>query len=142
MRLLAAIALSLILAAPAFAFEEPARGTALRAELMDTIRRLAEERLNPPIEFVVSELRHEDSVAFGSLRPQRPGGGGIAWDETQLAAEGENPEWYDGYAIHVLFRSVGDVWMVADWSIGASDVWWSDPSYCGEFAAVIPETCS
>jgi hypothetical protein len=26
-------------------------------------------------------------------------------------------------------------------AVGASDVWWADPSFCPEFRLVIPEVC-
>jgi len=131
----------LLMAWPAVAWDEPARGTQLRKDLMNAIRPYVEHDLGAPIECVVRELRHSGGVAFGVLEPQRPGGRAIRFADTPLAARGVNPDWYDNWSVIVLYRAVGGGWTVADFSIGATDVWWSDPRYCTEFRPVTPGVC-
>ena len=65
--------------APAVAQNYPgsARGTATRTALIDAIRLHVEWGLGQPIEFVVDQVRVAGDVAYGSLSPQRPGGGAI-----------------------------------------------------------------
>ena len=79
MTTLKALALVAALALPgaAQAWEEPARGTELRADLMDALRPMAEWDLGAPVEFVVLDLRVAGDVAFASVMAQRPGGAPI-----------------------------------------------------------------
>ena len=136
------LALFLLFAATqAIAWEEPARGTDERKDMLNAIRPLAEADLSPPVEFVVSTLRVKGDVGFATLQPQRPGGAPILWKETRLAAKGEKADWYDGTTLHVLYQRIDGEWTVRDHSIGATDVWWSAPEACAIFAAVTPEFC-
>ena len=133
--------LAAALTLPALAWEEPARSSQERRDLMNAVRPWAEAQLKPPVEFVVNSLRRDGNVAFASLCPQRPGGAPIAWEDTALHERGEAEEWYDGIVIHVLYQRQGGIWRVFDSSIGATDVWWSDPTLCATFAPVTPEVC-
>lgn len=133
--------LTAAIALPALAWEEPARGTQERRDLMNAVRPWAEAQLNAPVEFVVNSLRRDGNVAFASLSPQRPGGAPIAWEDTALHERGEPEDWYDGIGIHALFEERGGVWTVFESSVGATDVWWSDPRLCATFAPVTPEVC-
>ena len=67
MRLL--LALLLILATPALAWDTPARGTQLRSDLMNAIRPAVEADLGAPVIFVVQDLRYAGNVAFAALDP-------------------------------------------------------------------------
>ncbi|MEM7720239.1 MAG: hypothetical protein AAF222_13650 [Pseudomonadota bacterium] len=137
-----AIALACCLATPAAAWEEPPRGSQLRGDILGAIRTVAAMELNPPLEFIVNDLRHEGDIAFGTLQPQRPGGAPIAWDSTAIAERGEPEEWYDGTTIHAFLRRVDGAWYVDDFSIGATDVWWFQSPLCTTYQAIIPEFCS
>ncbi|MEM7506394.1 MAG: hypothetical protein AAF415_06590 [Pseudomonadota bacterium] len=108
---------------------------------MNAIRPDAEAALGAPVQFVVNDLRMEGDAAFGTLQPQRPGGATIRWEETRMAAEGQDPQSYEGSTIHVLYTRVGGRWTVRDWSIGTDEVWWSIPEYCASHLAVIAEYC-
>ncbi len=126
----------------AHAWEEPPRGSDLRADLLNTARVFAAFALSPPVEFVVNDLRHDNGRAFGSLQPQRPGGGEIPWESTRYARNGDSPDWFDGTTMHVFLVEVGGRWYVEDYSIGATDVWWAAPPICNTYRSVIPEYCS
>ncbi|MCA8868896.1 MAG: hypothetical protein KDA67_09620 [Rhodobacteraceae bacterium] len=123
-------------------YHEPLRGSAERRALMDAIRPHAEWNLGQPVEFVVHDLRVALDHAYASLRPQRPGGGQIDIRETPMVRRGaEDPDFLDNVAMHVLYQLSGDTWVAVHWSIGATDVWWSDPELCATYSAVTPEAC-
>ncbi len=139
-----ALALALITglaATVANAWQEPARGSELRSELLNALRTVVALELNAPIEFVVNDLRHEQGVAFASLLPQRPGGRPIAWANTNMADRGDSQDWYDGYTVHAFLRQIEGHWYVEDYSIGATDVWWHRSALCESYRAVIAEYC-
>ena len=145
MRLIFALVLGVFAlgVAPVFAqsYSEPARGTATRAALMDAIRPHVEWDLGEPIEFVVDELRVSGDVGYGSLSPQRPGGGAIDLYNTPGYRRGMEPEHIDGTRVTVLYRKVRETWVAVHHSIGATGVWFAAPDYCIQYAAVIPEWC-
>ena len=122
-------------------YSEPGRGTATRSALMDAVRPHVEWELGRPIEFVVDELRVAGDVAYGSLSPQRPSGGAIDLYNTPGYRRGMDPEYVDGTHVAVLYRKLRETWVAVHHSIGATDVWFSAPDYCIEYAAVIPEWC-
>ncbi|MEL7151863.1 MAG: hypothetical protein AAGK71_14090 [Pseudomonadota bacterium] len=123
------------------AWSEPPRGSELRSDILTAIRSVSATELNPPLEFIVNELRHDGDLAFGSLQPQRPGGAPITWDSTAIAERGEPEDWYDGTAIHAFFRRIEGQWYVDDYSIGATDVWWFKSPLCATYQRIIPEYC-
>ena len=123
-------------------YYEPARGSETRRALMDAIRPHAAWNLGAPVEFVVDDLRVLGDIGYGSLAPQRPGGGRIDfWQTPMLKRGGIEPEFYDGVHMHVLYQKSGATWVAVHWSIGATDVWFADPELCAVFRAVTPEFC-
>ena len=130
-----------VCAGAANAWEEPAHGSQLRSDLLNTARVVAALDLSSPIQFVVHELRHENGLAFATLQPQRPGGAPIVWSSTQLAAKGEQEDWYDGTRMHVFLHQQSGHWYVQHYSIGATDAWWHGGPSCDTYRAVIPEYC-
>jgi len=129
-------------ATPSFAqWSEPPRGSELRSEILGAVREVAAVDLNPPLEFIVDQLRRDGDIAFAMLQPQRPGGGSIRWDSTAIAERGEPEEWYDGTVIHAFLQRIDGTWGVVDHSIGATDVWWAEQTICETFESVIPEYC-
>jgi hypothetical protein len=128
------------LIAPAHAWETPARGTPLRAALMDAIRPGVESQLGFEVEFVIDEARVAGLAAFVMVRPQHPGGRQIRFSETLLADQGDFID--TSLATQALLRRTNSGWAVAAIAIGATDVWWANHEYCAEFARVIPEVCT
>ncbi len=121
---------------------EPARGTELRRNLMAAIRPHAEWNFGRPVEFVVSDLRASGDVAYASLSPQRPGGGAIDIRTTPMYAHDQiDPEFSEGIYMHVLYQKSGDMWVAVHFSIGATDVWFSQPDFCAIWRPVIPDYC-
>ncbi|WP_300443837.1 hypothetical protein [uncultured Mameliella sp.] len=138
--ILAAIALA-IAPLSANAWEEPARGTALRGNLMDAVRPHAEWVLGAPVIFVVNDLRVSGDVGFASLHPVRPGGREITRGEIPVRPGWDNPFDWGGPNIQVLYQRSGSTWVAVQHAIGATDVWWSDPAFCPIWGPVIPEFC-
>jgi hypothetical protein len=139
---LRALALALMIAAPAAAWEEPARGTPLRADLLDAIRPFLEWDLGPPVEIVVQTLRVQGDRAFVSAYAQRPGGVPIDMENTPVARRGAYwPEVSDGTTIQALLQRSGRMWVAVHQAIGATDVWYADPELCGPWRALIPDAC-
>lgn len=137
------LAIALCLAGQgAMAWEEPARGTATRAALMDAIRPHLEWTLGAPIEFVVHDLRVQGPVAFAAVTPQRPGGGQINLRQTPGVLRGDvELEYIDNTGVQALYRKSGNTWVAVHWGIGATDVWYSDPNLCASWRSVLPDVC-
>lgn len=144
MRILAPLSLifSLALTTPTLAWDTPAKGSPDRKAMMDALRPHAEWNLDAPVEFVVDELRIDGKLGFAMVRPQRPGGQPIDLAKTPIVLrDGADPAYMDGAAMQALLQKQGTTWVVVHWQMGAMDVWWSDPQYCGIWGKVTPEVC-
>lgn len=136
--------LALVLSGPGFAqgWQEPARGTETRQALLDALRPHAMWVLGSPIEFVVHDLRQSGNLAFASVYPQRPGGGEINLRETPGFQRAElDPDYMDGVAMQALYYKSGQTWVVVQWALGATDVWYAHEPICLTWRKVIPEAC-
>lgn len=105
---------------------EPARGSQERRALMDAMRPVIEAKLNPPVEFVVRDLRVLGDWAFAQVIPQRPGGGRIDLRRTMLRNEAP---YLDGVRTEAILQRRNGRWFTVDHAIGATDVWflvWCD----------------
>lgn len=123
-------------------WEAPARGSELRADLMDAIRPHAEWMLGAPVEFVVNDLRVRGDRAVAMLVAQRPGGGVIDVARSPMVARGEfDPEIADIAHIEAFYVRSGRTWVALHWAIGATDPWFAWEPICAEFGALIPEYC-
>jgi hypothetical protein len=141
-RELTALALALALPGPALAWEEPARGTPLRADLLDAIRPHLEWQLGAPVEIVVHQLRVAGDLGFVSAHAQRPGGVAIDMAATPMARRGEYwPEVSDGTTIQALLQRSGRMWVAVHHAVGATDVWYSSAEFCGPWRPVIADVC-
>ena len=128
--------------AHADSYFEPTRGTTLRSSLMDAIRPHIEWELGQPIEFIVNELRASGNYALAFLSPQRPGGIKIDIFKTPGFQRGSlDPNYMDGTAVVVLYEKKRETWVAVHHSIGATDVWFSEPELCSQYQPVIPEFC-
>ncbi len=140
--LLTILLLTLTTTAHAQSYTEPARGSDLRADLLDAIRPHIEWDLGAPVEFVVWDLRATETAAFASLMAQRPGGAAIDLYETPAATRGDvDPEVGDGATVQALLVKSGDMWVAVHYGIGATDAWWFYEGFCPFWADVIPEAC-
>lgn len=128
--------------AHADSYFEPKRGTALRSALMDAIRPHIEWELGQPVEFVVNGLRASGNYALAFLAPQRPGGIKIDILKTPGFQRGSlEPNYMDGTGVTVLYEKKRETWVAVHHSIGATDVWFSEPEFCSQYGSVIPEFC-
>ena len=120
--------------------ETPAPGTPLRQEIMDTIRVLAGFDLGPPIEFVVIQLEVDGNRAFARVMAQRPGGTPISIVETPMVQRDQMPiDLIDGPRMEAFLVNANGKWYVDAYAIGATDVWWIGPPFCGNYAQFLPE---
>ena len=142
MRKTLALIAALALPGAAQAWEEPARGTPLRADLMDALRPVAEWSLGAPVEFVVTDLRVQGNVAFASVTAQRPGGAPITLENTPFYRRGEiDPMIADGATMQALLQRSGRMWVPVQTAIGATDVWYFSQDFCPLWGPVLPEFC-
>jgi len=137
----AIVVLILSVASAAAQVYEPERGTRERSDLMDALRPHAEWNLGRPVEFVITTLRSNGTIAFATVEPQRPGGVAIALEDTPLAARGEDFSFYDGTTMHAIFQKSGATWVAVHWAIGPTDVWWAAPVLCDAYGEVLPIAC-
>ena len=119
-RLLDALAIG-IAAIPATAAEPPP-GSPLRSAVLDALRPAIERRLGTPIEFKVQLIRVEGAWAFVVADPQRRGGKRI--DGYKIF--GEDFGNMDGLRVDAVLRQRKGRWQIADYAIGATDVWYCD----------------
>lgn len=121
---------------------EPPHRSAERTELLDAVRPLAEWAFDPPVEFIVSEIRISGGVAFLSVTAQRPGGARIDVSSSPIVLrDGESPELVDGPHMQALLQKSGRVWVAVQHSVGATDVWYSADVFCAIWQPVLPEFC-
>ena len=93
-----------------------------RKAVLDALRPKVEAKLGRNVEFVVQVIRVEGGWAFLMADPQRKGGRGI--DGRRIF--GEDFDNMDGLRVDAVLRKRGRNWVVADYAIGATDVWYCD----------------
>lgn len=129
-------------AGPALGWQEPARGSADRAGMLDALRPHAVWLLGGPVEFVVDSLRVDGRLGFAMLRPQRPGGAEIDLRQTPMGLrDPEGIDFMDGSSMQALFERAGDTWVAVHWAIGATDAWFTAPELCAAYRPVLAEFC-
>lgn len=129
--------------ANAQSYTEPARGTDIRADLMDALRPNIEWDFGVQVEFVILDLRVSDDVAFASVKAQHPGGAAIDMSQTPAARRAEVvPEEGDGATAQALLQRSGRTWVAVHIGISSTDAWWYWDGYCPIWANVIPEVCN
>lgn len=96
--------------------------TSQRKAVLDALRLPVEKKLGPDVEFVVALLRVEDGWAFVIADPQRKSGKPI--DGWKIF--GEDFGNMDGLRVDAVLQKRNGRWIVADYAIGATDVWYCD----------------
>ena len=143
MRKILVIVAALLGPQTALAWQEPARGSEQRADILDSIRPLLEWQLGAPVEIVVNTLRVEGARGFVSAYAQRPGGQPIDLAATPMARRGEYyPEISDGTTIQALMQQSGRMWVPVHHAVGATDVWFIDAEFCAAWRSVLSDYCN
>jgi hypothetical protein len=93
-----------------------------RKAVLDALRPKVEAKLGPNVEFVVQVLRVEKGWASVIAEPGRKGGEPI--DGARIF--GEDFGNMDGLRVDAVLQKRGGRWTVADWGIGATDVWYCE----------------
>lgn len=123
-------------------YNGPPHRSAERTDLLDAVRPLAEWAFDPPVEFIVSEMRVSGDVAFLNVTAQRPGGASIDVTTSPIVLrDGDSPELVDGPHLQALLQKSGRVWVAVHHSVGATDVWYSADVFCAIWKPVLPEFC-
>lgn len=119
------VLLACLAAVPAYAIEvqAPAKGTPLRAAILDTARSTFEQQVGAPVEFVVNTLNVIDGWAYGDVKLQRPGGTPIDWSRTKFAEDFEQGMLETEHNLFLLQQSGAD-WTLVEYAIGPTDVAW------------------
>jgi hypothetical protein len=132
---LAGIFVAVSLAFPAIAqVQTPARGSAQRAAILDTVRLRVEAEVGQPVEFVVNELRVLGEWVFTRLVPQRLGGGEIPWAYTRFQSNFD-AGMFEAEVV-ALVRNTPAGLLLYEYDLGSTDVVWVD---WGEWHPVPPE---
>lgn len=117
------------------AFREPARGSAERSAILETLRPAVEAEMRGPVEFVVTVIRASPNWAFVQAEPQRPGGGAIDPEKTGFAGE---TDMMDGLTVFALMAFQSGRWNLIDHFVGPTDVAYADwPKRYGVPPAII-----
>jgi hypothetical protein len=117
--------LAIVLASASLAADaEPSSAVspADRAAILDLLRDRLQRRVEPKVEFIVTDLRGRDGWAFVQAEPQRPGGKPID-GRPYFPSEWE---YMDGLTTTALLQKRGPRWRILEMKIGATDAW-----YCG-----------
>ena len=91
-----------------------------RKAVLNALRPKVEAKLGPGVEFVVQVIRVENGWAFVMADPQRKGGKPI--DGHRIF--GDDFENMDGLRVDAVLHKRSGRWVVADYAIGATDVWY------------------
>lgn len=105
------------------AMAQPRSGSALRVELLNTVRPEFERETGGPIEFVVRHLNVIGEWAYGEVQAQRPGGKEIDWSRTRYG-EDFAAGMFDPAASDFLLRRSPSGWMIVEFAMGPTDVVW------------------
>lgn len=108
------------------AFESPASGSALRAQILAQLRARTEREVGKPVVFVVRLLRVKDGWAFVHAEPQRKGGKPIDFRKIPDYKELIDQGIFDGPALTALLHQEKGVWKTKAFIIGPTDVAWAD----------------
>jgi len=96
--------------------------TSPRKAVLDALRPAVERKLGPNVEFVVTLMRVENDWAFVIADPQRKGGKAI--DGWKIF--GDDFGNMDGLRVDAVLQKRNGRWVVADYAIGATDVWYCE----------------
>lgn len=106
----------------------PVAGSAERKAMLDAIRPKVEAELGQPLEFRVRTLRVSGNFGFAVLDPQRPGGGRIVPGETpmgrRMIADMGSLDIFDCCHTEAILERTAKGWVVLDYGVGATDVWY------------------
>ena len=120
------------------AVHEPPRGSAERAAILDAVRPEAASYVDPPVEFLVGDLKVSGDRAFASLTAQRPGGVRIDLKNTPWGRRPDFDPVGDYPGIEALLRRRNGRWTVAEFKFSWTEPPFTDRQHCSEWRAVLP----
>ncbi|HEY2867211.1 MAG TPA: hypothetical protein VGJ02_08975 [Pyrinomonadaceae bacterium] len=124
--LLLLLFLASVVAFNAQTVEHPDKGSAERAEVLDTIRPRVEQRLKQKVVFVINAINLLGNWVFVDGRLRTPDGKVPNWKNTPYAQAAKYGAQSDG--VSALLRKSGKGWTITTYAIGCTDVcyvdWW------------------
>lgn len=123
-RLLAFAFLTLLSIVPAAAqtVVSPAKGSPLRAEVLNALRPTIEKETGGPVIFVVHALNVMGEWAYVDTEPRRPNSDKVDWRKTKFR-EAYEADMFSGLVLALLHKKAG-AWSVTDYVVGPTDVYW------------------
>lgn len=100
----------------------PERGSALRTELLDTVRPAISKQTGGSVIFVVDTLQVLGDWAYLEADPRRPDGSKIDWRRTKFR-EAYEADMFSGLVLALLHWQDGR-WALVDTFVGPTDVAW------------------
>jgi hypothetical protein len=96
----------------------------MRKPLLDALRPAVERDLGQPVQFVVTTLRRQSDWAFAVVTPQAKDGSKIDYLKTRHAQRIRDGM-FDGGYVQALLRQEGGRWVVKDFAVGPTDVYYA-----------------
>lgn len=103
--------------------QQPAVGSKLRKQVLDGLRPTIEKDLKQKVIFKVETLRVYDNWAFVNVHPLQPNSKPIDFKKTKYKERLEEGS-FDGSSTFALLKFNGKKWLVKDFVIGPTDVYW------------------
>ena len=103
-------------------YYEPARGSQQRKAIMDAARIPITREIGTRVIFHVSILRTDGRRAYLQATPLNPDSSPLDWSKTPFSQEWKKDMMSD--VIMVLLERRGSRWVVKDYVIGPTDVFW------------------
>ena len=101
----------------------PARGSSLRAEILNALRPTIEGETGGPVQFVITAINVMGPWAYVDAKPQRPDGRPINWRATKYRRDYE-ADVFSGLVLALLLQKQDGSWIVVGTFIGPTDVAW------------------
>lgn len=100
-------------------------GGSERSAIIGALHEVIDAQVNGQAnEFVVDHFVTEEKFAFVTAAIQKPGGGDLDWTNSAWAQDAEDGL-FDGPSLQALLHFSNGAWSVAEYGVGATDVWWS-----------------
>jgi hypothetical protein len=111
----------------------PEPGSPERKLILDALRPNVEAELKTEVVFVVLDIKASADWAFVLAQPKKKDGKPL--DGKKIY--GQRWEHMDGFTLTAVLRKKSNQWVVLEYMIGATDVWWQ--SYCDRKSEVVKQ---
>jgi hypothetical protein len=106
----------------------PEKDSAVRKDILNTLRKPVEKELNQKIVFVINDFKVSGNWAFISGEPQTPSGERPDYSATPYREQVESDMFDNNF--FALLKKTGKKWKVVTYALGCTDVcyleWWKE----------------